>query len=203
MCSGFEVQAFKKLPNGKYDLNRWNDEYWNRFEALVKLTSEREIIIQIEVWDRFDYTDHGRFESWNHSPYNPANNINYTPEESGLATSYPKHHPGADKQPFFHTIPKMDDNKVLRRYQEAFVDKMLSYSLPCGNVLYCMNNEMERPPQPTVRLVSGILRDRSSGPGRAAAQQQARSIRRQTAPGGIGEILPRQRGEADPGTQKG
>ncbi|MCK4293613.1 MAG: hypothetical protein KAY65_10485, partial [Planctomycetes bacterium] len=26
---GFEVQAFKKLANGKYDLSQWNDEYWN------------------------------------------------------------------------------------------------------------------------------------------------------------------------------
>ena len=146
VIAGYEVQAFKKLPNGKYDLNQWNDEYWNRFEALLKLTSEREITIQIEVWDRFDYTDHGRFESWNHSPYNPANNVNYSPEESGLATSYPKHHPGADKQPFFHTIPRMDANAVVRKYQEAFVDKMLSYSLPCGNVLYCMNNETSTSP---------------------------------------------------------
>lgn len=141
-----DAYPFKELPNGKYDLNQRNDEYWNRFEALLKLTSEREIIIQIEVWDRFDYTDHGRFESWNHSPYNPANNINYTPDKSGLATAYPKHHPGADKQPFFHTIPKMDDNLVLRTYQEAFVDKMLSHSLRYGNVLYCMNNETSTSP---------------------------------------------------------
>jgi CubicO group peptidase (beta-lactamase class C family) len=146
VIKGFEVQAFKKLPNGKYDLNQWNDEYWNRFEALLKLTSRREIIIQIEVWDRFDYSDHRGWNQWHRCPYNPANNINYTPEESGLATAYPKHHPGADKQPFFHTIPKMDDNLVLRKYQEAFVDKMLSHSLPYGNVLYCMNNETSTPP---------------------------------------------------------
>ena len=146
VIKGFEIQAFKKLPNGKYDLNQWNDAYWDRFETLLRLTSEREIIIQIEVWDRFDYTDHGRFKSWNYCPYNPANNVNYTPEESGLAPSYPKHHPGADKQPFFHTIPQMDDNTVVRKYQEAFVDKMLSYSLHCGNVLYCMDNETSTPP---------------------------------------------------------
>lgn len=146
VIQGFEIQAFKRLPDGKYDLNQWNDEYWDRFEALLKLTSEREIIIQIEVWDRFDYTDHSRFDSWSNSPYNPANNVNYTPEESGLATSYSKHHPSSDKQPFFHTIPKMDDNTVLRKYQEAFVDKMLSHSLPRGNVLYCMNNETSTPP---------------------------------------------------------
>jgi len=143
---GFEVQAFKKLANGKYDLNQWNREHWDRFETLLRLTGERGIIVQIEVWDRFDYTDYRRFKHWKPCPYNPAGNVNYTPEESGLATLYPQHHPGADKQPFFHTIPAMDDNAVVRKYQEAFVDKMLSYSLRCGNVLYCMNNETSTSP---------------------------------------------------------
>ena len=143
---GFEVYPFKKLPNGKYDLNQWNDEYWNRFRNLLRWAGQRDIIVQIEVWDRFDYTDHSGFKTWNPNPYNPANNINYTSAESGLLVKYPKHHPGTDKQPFFHTIPAMDDNEVLRKYQEAFVDKMLSYSLPCGNVLYCMNNETSTPP---------------------------------------------------------
>jgi len=145
---GYEVQAFKKVPDGKYDLNRWNDEYWRRFQNLLRWTGQHDIIVQIEVWDRFDYTDRkGTWgeRPWQISPYRPANNINYTSEESGLAETYPDH-PGVDKQPFFHTIPAMDDNKVLRRYQEAFVDKMLSYSLPCGNVLYCMNNETSTPP---------------------------------------------------------
>ena len=143
---GFEVQAFKRLPDGKYDLNRWNDEYWNRFERLLKLTSERDIIVQIEVWDRFDYSDARGWNYWHRCSYNPANNINYTPEKSGLATSYPKHHPSADKQPFFHAVPKIDDNVVVRKYQEAFVDKMLFHSLRYGNVLYCMNNETSTHP---------------------------------------------------------
>jgi len=29
---GFEVQPYKKLADGRYDLDQWNDEYWNRFE---------------------------------------------------------------------------------------------------------------------------------------------------------------------------
>ena len=133
---GFEVYPFKRLPNGKYDLNQWNDEYWNRFENLLKWTGQHDIIVQIEVWDRFDYTDHESFKTWSQNPYNPANNINYTCAESGLLAEYPKHHPSKDEQPFFHTIPRMDDNAVVRQFQETFVNKMLSYSLPCGNVLY-------------------------------------------------------------------
>ncbi|VAW17999.1 hypothetical protein MNBD_BACTEROID01-2117 [hydrothermal vent metagenome] len=143
---GFELQAFKKLPNGKYDLNLWNDEYWNRFENFLKWTAQRNIIVQIEVWDRFDYTDYKNTLKWITCPYNPANNINYKTKESGLRETYPDYHPTKDKQPFFHTIPVMNDNIVVRQFQEAFVDKMLSYSLSFGNVLYCMDNETSTNP---------------------------------------------------------
>ena len=145
---GYELYPFKKLPNGKYDLNQWDDEYWERFRNLLKWTGQHNIIVQIEVWDRFDYTSRrGSWheEPWKINPYKPSNNINYTAKETKLAERYPDH-PSKDKQPFFHTIPAMDDNTAVCRYQEAFVDKMLSYSLPCGNVLYCMNNETLTPP---------------------------------------------------------
>jgi hypothetical protein len=122
--------------DGKYDLDNWNDEYWRRFENMLKLTSERDIIVQIEVWDRFD---HSR-DPWLTDPYNPGNNINYTYEESGLDSVYPSH-PGANVQPFFFTVPELNNNVTVLQYQEAFVKKMLSISLEYGNVLYCIDNE--------------------------------------------------------------
>lgn len=129
-------KAFALTPDGKYDLNNWNDEYWRRFENMLKLTAERDIFVQIEVWDRFD---HSR-EPWLTDPYNPGNNINYTYEESGLDSVYPSH-PGANVQPFFFTVPELDNNVTVLKYQEAFVKKMLSVSLEYGNVLYCIDNE--------------------------------------------------------------
>jgi len=139
-----DVYPFFQISEGKFDLERWNEEYWRRFEYLLKLTNERDIIIQIEIWDRFDYSR----EPWSVSPWNPANNINYTEEQSGLVKEYPEH-PGRDLQPFFHTNKEMPEyNKrleIIRNYQEKFVNKILSYSLNYGNVLYCMDNETSTP----------------------------------------------------------
>ena len=137
---GFEVYAFLRLDNGKYDLEQWNAEYWGRFQRMLQWTSERDIIVQIEVWDRFDYSDSKGARRWQAHPYNPGNNVNYTYEESGFAKSYPDH-PGSNKQPFFFTTPKQRNNRVVLKYQQRFVDKMLSYSLKHGHVLYCMDNE--------------------------------------------------------------
>ena len=146
----FEIHPFRRLADGKYDLAQWNDEYWTRFENLLRWTHERDVVIQIEVWDRFDYTDSGETHHWQASPYRPKNNVNYTGDETGLADRYPTP-PWRDKHPFFHTIPGMRqyDKKydTLRGFQERFVAKMLSYSLDYGNVLYCMNNETSTAPR--------------------------------------------------------
>jgi len=130
------LRAFLMIQEGKYDLNRWNDEYWQCFENLLRLTSERDIIVQIEIWDRFD---HSR-EPWLSDPYNPKNNINYTYSEAGLDTLYPLH-PGQNKQPFFFTVPELQNNEVLLKYQQHFVKKLLSISLRYDNILYCIDNE--------------------------------------------------------------
>ncbi len=132
----FEVYPFKQLPDGKYDLDQWNEEYWNRFENMLRWTAEREIIVQIEVWDRFDYST----RNWPPHPYNPKNNVNYTYEQSGFAPEYPDH-PGANRQPFFFTTPKQRNNTLVFKYQQRFVDKMLSHALKYDHVLYCMDNE--------------------------------------------------------------
>jgi len=131
---------FLRLDDGRYDLDRWNPRYWERFETMLRLTAEREIIVQIEVWDRFDYTDNRQADRWQRHPYNPKNNVNYTYEASGFAERYPDH-PGANKQPFFFTTPKQQDNRVVLPYQERFVDEMLSHSLKYDHVLYCIDNE--------------------------------------------------------------
>ena len=137
---GFEIYPYARRPDGRYDLNRWNDEYWQRFERLLRETARRNIIVQIEVWDRFDYTDHTSEKHWQAHPYNPANNVNYTAAQSGLATRYADH-PGLNRQPFFFTTPNQRHNRTLLAVQQRFVGKLLDHSLGYDHVLYCMDNE--------------------------------------------------------------
>lgn len=150
------AQPFRQLDSGKYDLNQWNQEYWDRFDNLLQLCRERDVIVQIELWDPWDYFKstgllrgfNTKAIGWESCPYNPAMNVNYTAAESGLAetiNAYPLRTPG--KHLFFYTPPALKDLRVARKYQEAFVEKMLSISLAYPNVLYCMNNETGEPPE--------------------------------------------------------
>ena len=141
---GVELKPHRLLPDGLFDLDQWNEEYWARFRNMLEWTAQRDIFVQIEVWDRFDYST----QYWETSPWNPGNNVNYTYEQTGFAAEYPKHS-SQDLQPFFHSIegmPRYDERlDPIRTYQEAFVTRMLSHSLDYGHVLYCMDNETSTP----------------------------------------------------------
>ncbi|MGB5230500.1 MAG: hypothetical protein WBN83_03145 [Desulfoprunum sp.] len=137
---GFEVYPFKRLADGRYDLGEWNEEYWTRFERLLRETAQRRIFVQIEIWDRFDFTDQGGRAHWQIHPYNPKNNINYSHEESGFAPRYPDH-PAANRQPFFFTTPNQRHNRTVLPFQQRFVDRMLDHTLRYDHVLYCIDNE--------------------------------------------------------------
>ena len=145
--AGFEVYPFAQRADGKYDLEQWNPEYWRRFAFFLAETEKRGLVVQIEVWDRFDYTDVRAHDPhrWEHHPYSPRNNVNYTFAESGFARRYPDH-PGANKQPFFFTTPEQRNNRIVLRHQQRFVDKLLDYALPYDHVLYCIDNETKAEP---------------------------------------------------------
>jgi hypothetical protein len=113
-----------------------------KFELLLQLTKEREIIVQIEVWDRFDFSQ----DYWQKNPFNPKLNIHYSNEDSGLQNEYPEH-PGTNLQPFFYTVPTCQNNALVLDYQHAFVEKLLSISFNYDHVLYCMDNETSGSPE--------------------------------------------------------
>lgn len=126
---------------GLYDLNSWNEEYWLRFENFLYMAYERDIIVQLEIWDRFDFTR----EPWSRNPFNPKNNINYNTEQSRLKKEIDTH-PGKGENNFFRTPVGLENNDFLLGFQNSFVEKMLSISLKFPNILYCISNETGESP---------------------------------------------------------
>jgi hypothetical protein len=121
---------------GRFDLDRWDENYWHCFESFLVETKKRGIITDIELWATFDYAR----LPWTRNPFNPVNNTNYTAQETGLPAEV-NSHPVLSENVFYHTVP--DEGKIpgVLRYQQRFVDKMLSYTLRFDHVLYCMDNE--------------------------------------------------------------
>lgn len=130
------VWPFHLSAEGKYDLNQWNEEYWHRLSNFLEETSQREIIVQLEVWATFDFYR----ENWNVNPFNPKNNKNYSEGATHLPTEVSTH-PTFVENNFFWSVPAQESNLRLLGYQQKFVDKLLSISLKFDHVLYCMDNE--------------------------------------------------------------
>jgi hypothetical protein len=134
------LYAFHRMEEtGLYDLDRPNEAFWTRFADFLEMTARREIIVQIEIWDRWDYgpdrEPHYRAFGWSAHPFNPRNNVNYTSAETGL--------PEVDWQgyPIFRTLPELDNVPRVLAYQEAFVERLLSVTFGHGHILYCISNE--------------------------------------------------------------
>ncbi|MCK4966497.1 hypothetical protein KAS50_05670 [bacterium] len=126
--------------NGKYNLEKFNTEFWKRLKNSIIEAKKRDIIVQIEIWATWDFYR----DNWLENHFNPKNNINYTTENTMLETKVdiPNYRKA---QSFFYSIPKINNNKVLLKYQEAFVKKVLDVTYRYPNVLYCLDNETQAP----------------------------------------------------------
>lgn len=133
------VWPFEKV-NGLYDLNQFNPEFWERLNQCLNEAYKRDIIVQVEVWATFDFYR----DCWLKNPFNPAQNCNYSVKSTKLKTEW-NYHPARRPQPFFYSPPELNDDRVLRGFQEAFVQKVLDVSLRYPNVLYCLDNETNAP----------------------------------------------------------
>lgn len=137
-----DVWAFLPSDDGRYDLNQPNPVYWDKFRQLLSIAESLDIILQIEVWDRFDFAR----DPWQDNPFNPRNNGIYTAEESDLKEVI-ETHPGQRESSFFRSVSALDNNVILLPFQHLFVDWLLDISLDFPNVLYCMDNETNESPE--------------------------------------------------------
>jgi hypothetical protein len=127
---------FRKLEDGRYDLDQWDDDYWNRLDTFLRETKKRDIIVQLELWDMYAITGH---DAWERQPWNPDNNINYTYQNTSLDDRI-----GFASQ-FFSGVPALNDDPVLMSYQNSCVRKMLQICMKYDHVLYQIDNESSFP----------------------------------------------------------
>jgi hypothetical protein len=155
------VKPFE-MKNELFDLDEPGVEYWKRFKTFLDLAVERDIIVQVEIWATYDFYWGER--SWAENPFNPRLNSSYTTGESKLPEiiDYPAQ---TKNNPFFRTVPELDNNRVVLEYQQKFVDKLMSIALEYPNVLYCIDNETKARPE-WGRYWSAYIRDIAEKAGR-------------------------------------
>lgn len=126
-----DVSPFERDDDGTYDLREWNDSYWNRLSGFLDATAERDVVVELTLWDQHDFVG----SRWDAHPWNPGNND--TLPEDALPATGGDH--WQDRIAFFRTVE--EDNDAVLANQERFVDEVLSHSLDYGNVIYNVTNE--------------------------------------------------------------
>ena len=137
-----DEKPYLKNNAGFFDLDIFNQIYWKKFENLLSLCKELDIIVQIEIWATYDF--YWGESAWANNPFNPQVNCTYTSEESKLPgeMNLPAQ---SEVNPFFMSVPALSNNRFLLSYQKSFVEKLLSISLRYDNILYCIDNETLAP----------------------------------------------------------
>jgi hypothetical protein len=101
----------------KFDLDKWDPEYFNRLKDFLSLAAKLDIIVEVTLFSSI-YTD----ESWTYCPLYHENNINPT-------DAIPRRN--------VHT----PSNGNLMKYQEKFVRKLVSELRNFDNIYYEIQNE--------------------------------------------------------------
>lgn len=120
--------AAKEIEDGLYDLEQWNDEYWDKLRFFLEETYKRDIIVQLTLWDWFDLSGDDVYGRFAIHPLNPENNINWEPGTIENAWDY---YGGSIHQ----------NNRPVIDYQERFIGKLISISSQYGHVIYNLGNE--------------------------------------------------------------
>ena len=101
----------------EYDLDKWNQDYFERLKNFISEAAERDIIVEVTLFSSIYNDNH-----WAICPQNPANNINMTDDISRLDALTP-------------------NNGPLLAYQEKFVAKMVRELNGFDNFFFEIQNE--------------------------------------------------------------
>jgi hypothetical protein len=123
-----DIFAAKRLDDGRYDLEQWNDAYWERLRFFLEETHKRDIIVQLTLWDWFDLSGTGVYGRFPVHPLNPKNNVNWEPGTIKNAGD-------------FYGGSLWHKNQPVLDYQHRYIDKLMSIALRYDHVLFNINNE--------------------------------------------------------------
>jgi len=114
----------------RFDLERFNDAYWNELRKKLAYLHSKGIIVHLIVFNGWNIT-YEHSENWDGHFFNPAVNIN--PATSHLASN---------KHAFYHSVT--DSRSDLIALQKAWIRKLVEVAAGFDNVYFDLVHEMAR-----------------------------------------------------------
>jgi hypothetical protein len=123
-----DVDIWMKGPDGKYDLSKLNQAYFDIVHKRVQAASDKGIYLGVMLFQGWSGCNSGSATNWAHHPMNKYNNINGIdgdPEEKGYGTKV-------------HAL----DNPAIVGFQKKYIDKMLETLNGFDHILFEVGNEI-------------------------------------------------------------
>lgn len=135
------LQPWFRLPDGRYDLSRFEPRWEKRLRDFLQAALDRRIMVALEIWDDWSVTrgpggayDPGAGAAWNAHPFNPRNNVNY--DETALPVQT-----AVCDAPFYSTIPSRRGIQPVLDLQKRYVDHLLAIASEFPHILINLANE--------------------------------------------------------------
>ena len=101
----------------KFDLDQWDEAYFDRLKSFIEEARKRDIIVEVTLFTSI-YSE----KSWNNCPVNPQNNVNNIEISD------------------YKLVHTMESGNLLK-YQEKFVEKIVTELNAYDNIFYEISNE--------------------------------------------------------------
>ena len=101
----------------KFDLTKWNPEYFERYREFLVDASKRGIVVEISL-----FSSHYDEMMWKISPFNPSNNVNNTSDID------------------WKKLQTLENGNILA-FQEKYARKLVEEASPFDNVIFEIQNE--------------------------------------------------------------
>jgi hypothetical protein len=101
------------IGGNKFDLTKWNNDYFERLEKLVAFANERDILVKYNFFTTY-FDDH----KWREAPLNPLNNVN----------NYPIMGP--------HDVYTLGKHQGLLSLQKELIDRVVKQLANYPNIIY-------------------------------------------------------------------
>ncbi|MEK6775017.1 MAG: RICIN domain-containing protein [Bdellovibrionota bacterium] len=121
------------LSNGKFNLDVWNQTYWNELKKMAAAANARGIIVELSIFDAYPGQAIWWARKGGHA-WNKAFNVNGVFSTNSQGTFFPQFMD-------LNYTERSTSGKTLKDYQQALVDKVLTELGGFSNVYFEIMNE--------------------------------------------------------------
>lgn len=139
-----DINIWIKGPDGKFDLSKLNQEYFDLVKSVVASAESKGIYVGVMLFQGWSGTCEASKSDWINHPMNKKNNIN------GIDGN-PDNLTYGDK---VHSL----DNQMINKYQEMYILKMIKTLNNFDNIIWEIGNETIKSSLPWKAFISGLIK---------------------------------------------